>query len=65
MIMNTRKLAENRLEQLAEQGEDVTIIIDYILELEDRIDRLEDELEITEQVLTQQHKKRRQKWDDE
>ena len=63
--MNTRKLAENRLEQLAEQGEDVTIIVDYILELEDRIDRLEDELEITEQVLTQQHKKRRQKWDDE
>ena len=63
--MNTRKLAENCLEQLAEQGEDVTMIVDYILELEDRIDRLEDELEITEQVLTQQHKKRRQKWDDE
>ncbi|MGA1712517.1 MAG: hypothetical protein ACO4CS_14645 [bacterium] len=63
--MNTRKLAENCLEQLAEQGEDVTIIMDYILELEETIDRLEDELEITEQVLTQQHKKRRQKWDDE
>ena len=63
--MNIRQLVENRLEELAEQDQDISIIVDYILELEEKIERLEDELEITENVLTQQHKKRRQKWDDE
>lgn len=61
----TRKEVEQTLDNLANEGYNVDVVVDYIIQLELEIEKLEDELEQTEQVLTQHNKRRRQKWDDE
>lgn len=61
----TRSQVENVLDELAEAGYNVDVVLDYIVSLELKIESLEDELEQTEHILTHQNRRRKQKWDDE